>query len=400
MSSCDHPLKYADLCTICGAHVPSTEDNNMIPSGQANLSLSISATEAAKRAADQRSKLISSRRLTAVLDLDHTLLHCTAVPFTNLSKIPFSQSDLEQASTPSAPVTFFDLDGFRYFLQIRPFAREFIKKLSTVFDVYVFTMGTRAYAFRCLHHLQVLSEIPESHVFSRDDVDSKTGRKTIIRIFPTGTTMTIILDDNFPVWGAFGPLVHIIPPFIHWNRERYVDPWDMVLPPSPKDKSLLEVLELFLFVHMKFYQYFDRNEETTVGAILTGRREGAMAGVKVMMVNVPKYEDLCFALSRCSGEVVGSLSDCTHLVCNSQSTELYHQAIAKGDVFVVALSWLYQSLAGLKRCSEARHLLSLQATASVNPDFCDDVVEIIELLQKKRSKSIFDQLMDEYFDDD
>ena len=41
---------------------------------------------------------------------------------------------------------YFVVDGVEFYFSVRPFCRHFLKKMSQLFDIYIFTAGTKTYA--------------------------------------------------------------------------------------------------------------------------------------------------------------------------------------------------------------------------------------------------------------
>ena len=98
---CTHPVRVGGLCCLCGAKAPDPEPSDDQYSNQYNTNngsnktgsndsfvksqnltvgggytIQVTASEASLHSSRQRTRLRSLRKLSLILDLDHTLVHC------------------------------------------------------------------------------------------------------------------------------------------------------------------------------------------------------------------------------------------------------------------------------------------------------------------------------------
>ncbi|KAK9177503.1 hypothetical protein WN944_029525 [Citrus x changshan-huyou] len=127
------------------------------------------------------------RKLHLVLDLDHTLLHCQKV--TSLSS---GEKYLKKRVHSFNDSSFqMDDDGL---VKLRPFVHTFLEQTSSLFEIYVCTMGTRCYAKEAVKLLDPDSKYFSSRIIGREDFKRKD-RKNLNSILGQETGI-IIHDDN------------------------------------------------------------------------------------------------------------------------------------------------------------------------------------------------------------
>ena len=109
----------------------------------------------------------------------------------------------------------FRLDFMRMMTKLRPFIRTFLKEASEMFEMYVYTMGDRAYALEMAKLLDPKKEYFGDRVISRDDGTQKNQKG--LDIVLGQESAVLILDDTENV--SFSLLILKISMCIH-NREK------------------------------------------------------------------------------------------------------------------------------------------------------------------------------------
>ncbi|KAJ4763236.1 C-terminal domain phosphatase-like 4 [Rhynchospora pubera] len=136
------------------------------------------------------------KKLNLVLDLDHTLINSSNIEDLTVDEIHL----VDQASMTKDAGSLHRLD-FNYcsmLVKLRPFVRQFLEEANTMFDLYVYTMGTWDYAAEVVKILDPENKYFTSKVISREDC-TQSGVKAL-DIVPGSKACTIILDDTLSVW--------------------------------------------------------------------------------------------------------------------------------------------------------------------------------------------------------
>jgi RNA polymerase II subunit A-like phosphatase len=93
---------------------------------------------------------------------------------------------------------------------MRPGLKEFLEHISKLFELHIYTMGTRAYALAVKKIVDPDGTLFGERVLSRDESGSMT-QKSLHRLFPVDTKMVVIIDDRGDVWKWNENLVKVRP---------------------------------------------------------------------------------------------------------------------------------------------------------------------------------------------
>ncbi|KAF3763983.1 hypothetical protein M406DRAFT_21768, partial [Cryphonectria parasitica EP155] len=222
--ACQHPIQISGLCAICGKDMTeidwSTEraETERAPINMTHdqTGLTVSRQQALKAETELQRRLLEQRKLSLVVDLDQTIIHACIDPTVgewqkdptnpNYEAVKDVQSfQLKDEGPRRAASACF------YYIKMRPGLREFLERVSQIYELHVYTMGTRAYAMNVAKIVDPDQKLFGNRVISRDENGSITA-KSLQRLFPVSTNMVVIIDDRADVWPKNRPnLIKVVP---------------------------------------------------------------------------------------------------------------------------------------------------------------------------------------------
>ncbi|KAK1444318.1 RNA polymerase II CTD phosphatase like protein [Babesia gibsoni] len=175
--------------------------------------------------------LIRRRKLCLVLDLDNTLIHSSTAKIpedmdipvidmyghSNGSKLLFDdekktleyEAELERSILITRTLNEHDGRFFVNYYKLRPGVYQFLRESTKLYDLYLFTMGTRGHANAALKILDPTGSYFGTRIFSRSEANNSF--KTLGRIFPNHTNLLLILDDSEHIWMGSPGLIKVYP---------------------------------------------------------------------------------------------------------------------------------------------------------------------------------------------
>lgn len=178
-----------------------------------NTTLTVSAKEATRVEEDAMRRLLASRRLSLVVDLDQTIIHATVDPTVREWKEDKENPNYEALKNVREFQLVDDGPGMRgcwYYIKLRPGLEEFLRKVSELYELHIYTMGTRAYAEKIHQIIDPDNTLFGDRILSRDESGSLTA-KNLQRLFPVDTKMVVIIDDRGDVWRWIPNLIKVSP---------------------------------------------------------------------------------------------------------------------------------------------------------------------------------------------
>eukprot|EP01134_Creolimax_fragrantissima_P004124 CFRG4124T1 len=212
--TCKHELVSMGLCNSCGMDVtfghfsdaPGSKANAEVSMIHGVPDLKVSKQEAHRLGQMDKKRLIQQKKLVLILDLDQTLLHATASMHVDqwLSSYNYPRNDIYTFVLPSAPTQFW--------VKLRPYVRELLNGLSSLYELHIYTHGSREYAVKIASILDESGKMFSGRILSRDDgFDQMYKAQALSSLFPQGDEMVVIIDDRKDVWQDVNNLVKVVP---------------------------------------------------------------------------------------------------------------------------------------------------------------------------------------------
>ena len=178
-----------------------------------NVSLTVSQDEASKVEDEAKRRLLASKKLSLVVDLDQTIIHATVDPTVAEWQKDESNPNHNAVKDVRAFQLVDDGPGARgcwYYIKLRPGLKDFLENVSKIYELHIYTMGTRAYAQNIATIIDPDRKIFGDRILSRDESGSLVA-KNLQRLFPVDTKMVVIIDDRGDVWKWNDNLIKVTP---------------------------------------------------------------------------------------------------------------------------------------------------------------------------------------------
>ncbi|GES58510.1 RNA polymerase II subunit A C-terminal domain phosphatase [Aspergillus terreus] len=218
---CAHEVQFGGLCAECGKDMTEatynteTTDSMRAPIQMVhdNTALTVSEKEATRVEEDAKRRLLSNRKLSLVVDLDQTIIHATVDPTVGEWMEDKENPNHQALSDVRAFQLVDDGPGMRgcwYYVKLRPGLETFLENVAELFELHIYTMGTRAYAQHIASIIDPDRKLFGDRILSRDESGSLTA-KNLHRLFPVDTKMVVIIDDRGDVWRWSPNLIKVSP---------------------------------------------------------------------------------------------------------------------------------------------------------------------------------------------
>uniref|UniRef100_A0A8C7PQW0 RNA polymerase II subunit A C-terminal domain phosphatase n=1 Tax=Oncorhynchus mykiss TaxID=8022 RepID=A0A8C7PQW0_ONCMY len=214
VEECSHPVVMKGLCAECGQDLTQMQSNNgrqQAHISTANVSmvhsvpeLMVSSEQAEQLGREDQQRLHRNKKLVLMVDLDQTLIHTTEHHCQRMSNKGIFHFQLGRGEP-------------MLHTRLRPNCKDFLEKIAQLYELHVFTFGSRLYAHTIAGFLDPEMKLFSHRILSRDeciDPFSKTGN--LRNLFPCGDSMVCIIDDREDVW-KFAPNLITVKKYIYFQ---------------------------------------------------------------------------------------------------------------------------------------------------------------------------------------
>ena len=176
-----------------------------------NIALRVSEEEATKFEEEAKRRLIASKRLSLVVDLDQTIIHAT-VDKTVKDWMEDTEHPNHEAVKDVRTFRLVDngSEGCVYYIKLRPDLKNFLESMSQLYELHVYTAATRPYAQNVAKLIDPDRKLFGDRILSRDE-SGNIEFKFLQRLFPVDTKMVVIIDDRADVWSWSSNLLKVTP---------------------------------------------------------------------------------------------------------------------------------------------------------------------------------------------
>ncbi|KAI9269858.1 hypothetical protein BY458DRAFT_510632 [Sporodiniella umbellata] len=226
-----------------------------------NIGLTVSKMEAERLEVENAKRLLKDHKLSLILDLDQTIVHASCDTRISTWENPEIRSFvLPHTQTP-------------YYIKLRPGLALFLKEIESLYDLHIYTMGTKEYAKAVAKEIDPEGLIFKEKILSRDESGCLTQKK-LQRIFPCDTSMVVVLDDRSDVW-SYSPNLVRIKPYEYFvgtgdihntdkKKEEDKESLDNFNFHEDQDKELFTILDILKQIHQTFYKKKEGGDVTKI----------------------------------------------------------------------------------------------------------------------------------------
>ncbi|KAE8649005.1 RNA polymerase II C-terminal domain phosphatase-like 4 isoform X1 [Cucumis sativus] len=346
---CSHPGSFGNMCIICGQRL---DEESGVTFGYIHKELRLNNDEINRMRNKEMKELLQRKKLILVLDLDHTLLNSTELRYLTVEEEYLrSQTDSLDDVTKGS---LFLLNSVHTMTKLRPFVHSFLKEASKLFEMYIYTMGERRYAFEMAKLLDPKKEYFSSKVISRDDGTQKHQKG--LDVVLGKESAVLILDDTENAWTKHKENLILMERYHFFASScrqfgfNCKSLSELKNDESETDGALTTILKVLKQVHHMFFNEVSGDlVDRDVRQVLKTVRAEVLEGCKVVFSRVfpTKFQAENHQLWKMVEQLGGTCSteldqSVTHVVATDAGTEKSRWAL-KEKKFLVHPRWIEAS---------------------------------------------------------
>ncbi|CAO2822140.1 unnamed protein product [Amaranthus hypochondriacus] len=226
------------------------------------------------------SSLDPTQKLYLVLDLDHTLLNTTLI-----EKLSSEEKYVKSQNFSGSDL--FMMKNSIYVTKLRPFVHMFLEEASKMFELCIWTMGTRDYALEMAEFLDPKNIYFKKRIFSRENC--KQSHQKTLDVLNVSEKFILVLDDTKAVWGKQMDNVIEIDRYHYFDsscqKYRLKNRKSLCHMKKDEDESdglLACILRVLKRVHSEFFENGLNEIDKDVRNVLTMMRKKVLNGCKIL----------------------------------------------------------------------------------------------------------------------
>ncbi|CAN7009963.1 hypothetical protein Bca4012_029646 [Brassica carinata] len=322
------------------------------------------------RRLEEQKKMFGSKKLSLVLDLDHTLLN--SAKFHEVETAHEAMLRKKEEQDRDKPYRhLFRFPHMGMWTKLRPGIWNFLEKASKLYELHLYTMGNKLYATEMAKLLDPEGVLFNGRVISKgDDGDPLDGDERVPKSKDLEGVMgmessVVIIDDSVRVWPHNKMNLIVVERYTYFpcSRRQFG-----LLGPSllevdfderPEEGTLASTLAVIERIHKNFFSHTSL-DEADVRNILASEQRKILAGCRIVFSRIfpvgeanPQLHPL-WQTAEQFGAVCTTQADehITHVVTNSLGTDKVNWALSRGK-FVVHPGWVEASAFLYQRASES-----------------------------------------------
>lgn len=316
----------------------------------------------------EQNKMFNARKLSLVLDLDHTLLN--SAMFSDIEPVHEEMLKIKEEKDQESPHRhLFRLPNIRMWTKLRPGIWQFLDRASKLYELHVYTMGSRVYATEMTKILDPTGKLFAGRVISKGDevdvggfgISSKS--KDLDGVMGMESS-AIVIDDTEKMWPHHRPNLIVVERYTYFpcSRRQFglAGPslFEIDHDEGPEDGMLASTLRVIEEIHNDFFSK-KLLSEVDVRDLLATKQHRVLMGCRIVFSRVfpmeeaqPHLNHLWRVAEKFGAECTTQIDEhVTHVVAISLGTSKVNWGLATGR-HVVCTGWLETSALFYRRENE------------------------------------------------